>query len=178
MGLTKPPAAKGKIKILKNKEPARSVEKSLPVSNQSGFTLVELTIVLFLMALMLGVVGTNFYKIWQREQLKMSFRQVTGVLRQARSEAVSGNQQVQIQFDLDERKYWLAASGQERRQLPPLEAEKAQLVWQSREERQGHISFYGDGSSTGGQLTFLGPDKMSFTLVVDKITGHVRSGSR
>jgi len=169
---------KEKIKILKNKEPARSVAKSLPGSNQSGFTLVELTIVLFLMTLMLGVVGTNFYKIWQREQLKMSFRQVTGVLRQARSEAVSGNQQVQIQFDLDERKYWLAGSDQERRQLPPLEAEKAQLVWQSREGRQGHISFYGDGSSTGGQLTFLGPDKLSFSLVVDKITGQVRSGSR
>ena len=178
MGLTKPPAAKGKIKILKNKEPATPVEKSLTSSNQSGFTLVELTIVLFLMTLMLGVVGTNFYKIWQREQIKMSFRQVTGVLRQARSEAVSGNQQVQIQFDLDERRYWLAGSDQEHRQLPPLEAEKAQLVWQGRERRQGHISFYGDGSSSGGQLTFLGPDKLSFTLVVDKITGQIRSGSR
>lgn len=178
MGLTKPPAAKGKIKILSNKETARSVAKSLSESNQSGFTLIELTIVLFLMTLMLGVVGTNFYKIWQREQLKMSFRQVTGILRQARSEAVSGNQQVKIQFDLDEKKYWLAGSDQERRQLPPLEVEKAQLVWQNREGRQGHISFYGDGSSTGGQLTFLGPDKLSFSLVVDKITGQVRSGSR
>jgi general secretion pathway protein H len=178
-GLTTLQAATEKIKILKNNRPVTPWEKPLSTSrDQTGFTLVELTIVLFLMTLMLGVVGTNFYQIWQREQVRMSLRQVTGILRQGRSEAVSGNKQVQIYFDLENGGYWLHDAPAERRQLPAVEAEKAELVWQSQERRLGHISFNGDGSSSGGRVTFVGPGKVPFTVVVDRITGQIHAGSR
>ena len=145
---------------------------------QTGFTLVELTIVLFLMSLMLGVVGTNFFKTWQREQLKVNFRQVAGTLRQARSEAVSRNRKVLVRFDLEEQRYWVENFSKEPQRLPPVETDKAQLVWQDQSRRQGHITFYGDGSSSGGRLIFSGPNQLSFTLVVDRATGQINSGSR
>jgi general secretion pathway protein H len=130
------------------------------------------------MTLMLGVVGTNLYKAWQREQLKMSLRQVAGALRQARSDAVAGNRQVQVRFDLQEQRYWVPNAAKEVRQLPPVQADMAQLVWQDQHRRQGHITFYGDGSSSGGRLTFMGPNERPVALEVDRITGQINLGSR
>jgi general secretion pathway protein H len=179
MGLTRLPEEKEKIKISKNNPPVWQAEAPLLLlTEQTGFTLLELTIVLFLMTLMLGVVGTNFYKTWQREQLKMSLRQVVGTLRQARSEAVSGNRKVQVQFDLPEQRYWVPNVSKELRPLPTVMADTALLVWQDQNRRQGHITFYGDGSSSGGRLTFLGPGKLPFTLEVDRITGQINLSSR
>jgi general secretion pathway protein H len=123
-------------------------------------------------------VGTNLFKAWQKEQLKASLRQVAGALRQARSEAVSGNRKVQVRFDLPEQHYWLPDASRELRQLPPVLADKAQLVWQDQTRGQGHISFYGDGSSSGGRLTFLGPGGRPVTLEVDRITGQIIIGGR
>ncbi len=179
MGLTRLPEEKEKIRISGNKPPVRQAAASpWPVKEQTGFTLLELTIVLFLMTLMLGVVGINLYTTWQRQQLKMSLRQVAGALRQARSEAVSGNRKVQVQFNLPEQRYWVANASKELRQLPPVMADKAQLVWQDQNRRQGHITFYGDGSSSGGRLTFLGPGKLPFIMEVDRITGQINISSR
>ncbi len=179
MGLTRLPGEKEKIKISRNNRPVPAAGSLLLTSGgQTGFTLVELTIVLFLITLMLGVVGTNFYKIWQREQLKVNFRQVAGVLRQARSEAVSRNRKVQVRFDLAEQRYWVENFPQEPQRLPPVIAETVQLVWLDQARRQGHITFYGDGSSSGGRLTFSGPNQLPFNLVVDRTTGQINSGSR
>ena len=150
----------------------------MPVKEQAGFTLLELTIVLFLMTLMLGVVGTNFYKAWQRQQLKVSLRQVAGALRQARSEAVSGNRHVRVRFDLPEQRYWVPDASRELRQLPPVKADTAQLVWEDQTRGQGFITFYGDGSSSGGRLTFLSPGERPVTLEVDRITGQITMSGR
>jgi general secretion pathway protein H len=179
MGLTKLPEEKEKIKISRNNPPVAPAEAPpAPVMAQTGFTLLELTIVLFLMTLMLGIVGSNVFKAWQREQLRMSLRQVVGVLRQARSDAVSGNRKVQVQFNFLDQRYWLGDTAKEIRQLPPIKADLSQLVWQDQSRRQGHISFYGDGSSSGGRLIFPGPGKLQFILEVDRITGQINFSSR
>jgi general secretion pathway protein H len=127
---------------------------------------------------MVGIVGINFYKTWQREQLKMNYRQVAGILRQARSEAVARNRKVIVQFDLLERRFWVENISQKPESLPPVLAEKTQLVWQDQSRRQGRITFYGDGSSSGGRLTFSGPNQIFFTLEIDRITGQINAGSR
>ena len=60
MGLTRLPGEKGRIRISRNNLPVWPRQgHPVPVKEQAGFTLLELTIVLFLMTLMLGVVGTN-----------------------------------------------------------------------------------------------------------------------
>jgi general secretion pathway protein H len=179
MGLTRPPGVKEKIKISRNNRPVTQTGTFLLTSaEQAGFTLVELTIVLFLITLMVGIVGTNFYKTWQREHLKMNYRQVAGTLRQARSEAVARNRKVQVRFDLQEQRYWVANFSKEPQPLPPVVAATAQLVWQDQSRRQGHITFYGDGSSSGGRLTFSRPNQPAMTLEVDRITGQINAGSR
>jgi general secretion pathway protein H len=179
MGLTGLREEKEKIKISRNNPLVwQTATPPLTLGKQSGFTLLELTIVLFLTTLMLGVVGINFYKTWQREQLKMNLRQVVGALRQARSDAVAGNRKVQVRFDLPEHRYWLPHASPDLRPLPPVKADTAQLVWQDQTRRQGHITFYGDGSSSGGRLTFLGTGKQPFILEVDRITGQIHLTNR
>lgn len=179
MGLTKPPGVKEKIKISRNNpQVTQAGTFCLTCPEQAGFTLVELTIVLFLITLMMGIVGTNFYRTWQREQLKMNYRQVAGTLRLARSEAVAQNRKILVRFDLQERRYWVENISKEPQPLPPVVAATAHLVWQDQSRRQGHITFYGDGSSSGGQLTFSGPNQPLFTLEVDRITGQIKAGRR
>lgn len=171
MGPTKPLEEKEKIKILRNKPPAPDVA-------QAGFSLLEITIVLFLMALMLGFVGSNLYKAWQKEQARLILRQVVSVLRQARSDAVAGNRKVKVHFNVSEQRYWLADAAKEVRPLPPIKPGGSQLVWQDQHRRQGYIVFYGDGSSSGGRLMFLNPGNQPFILDVDRITGQLNFGSR
>jgi general secretion pathway protein H len=127
---------------------------------------------------MVGIVGTSFYKTWQREQLKMNYRQVAGILRQARSDAVAQNRKVLVRFDLLEQRYWVENFSKEPQSLPPVIAETATLVWQDQSRRRGFITFYGDGSSSGGRLTFSGPNQLSFALEIDRITGQINTGSR
>jgi hypothetical protein len=47
------------------------------------------------------------------------------------------------------------------------------LVWQDTGHHQGYIAFYGDGSSSGGQLVLEDAAGKRFYLEVETITGKV-----
>jgi type IV fimbrial biogenesis protein FimT len=69
-----------------------------PKSEQRGFTLVELLIVVSLIAVVLGLAGPSFSSFIQMQRLKSINAQLVTDLQSARSEAVGRNWPVYVRF--------------------------------------------------------------------------------
>jgi prepilin-type N-terminal cleavage/methylation domain-containing protein len=143
---------------------------------QAGFTLLELTAVLALMALFLGLVLPSLLRSWERESHRAALRGLTAALRTARSEAVTGRRKVRLFLNLKTGHYRLEGSGQGG-VLTGMGLTDARLVWQNPEKSRGYIAFYGDGSSSGGKLALVEPSGRRYLLEVKPITGKVSLGT-
>jgi general secretion pathway protein H len=152
-------------------EPERRV-RGVNGQAQSGFTLLELMCVLALMALFLGLVLPSLLRSWERQKNRAALRGLTIALRTARSEAVTGRRQIRLFFNLKTGRYHLQGSGRGGA-LAGVKLTDAHLVWQNQEKSQGYIAFYGDGSSSGGDLALVEPGGHRYLLKVKPITGKV-----
>ena len=139
---------------------------------QGGFSLLELVAVLFLMALLLGLVLPGLIRSWERESNRATLREFTTTLRTARSEAVTRGLRVRLFLDLKTGRYRLEGSTREGA-LKGVGLSDAQLVWQNPEKSQGYIAFYGDGSTSGGKLALAEATGRRYLLEVEPITGKV-----
>ena len=72
-----------------------------------GFTLAELMIVVAIMGMATYIVSLSFDAIVPRERLNTSVRNLTSVLRDARSSAISKGLSFQVEYDLPGRRYRL-----------------------------------------------------------------------
>jgi type II secretion system protein H len=88
-----------------------------PRTSNSGFTLIELTVVLFLMALMLGLSTLFFAKTLPSSRLNAAGRELSATIRQARSLAQSNGTTQAVLLDLDAHKFGIEGRGA--RSLPP-----------------------------------------------------------
>jgi prepilin-type N-terminal cleavage/methylation domain-containing protein len=148
------------------------------VSNrEQGFTFLELLTVLALMTLLLGLVAPTFYRGWERERLKASLRDLSAILRLARSVAVVERSRVRVFVDLEYGRYWLEGTGRQGKLPVGTRFTQAALVWQDKSHRQGYFEFYGDGASSGGYLDVEGPRGRKYKLYVDIITSKVSFGA-
>ena len=139
---------------------------------QGGFSLLELVAVLFLMALLLGLVLPGLISSWEREKNRATLREFTTTLRTARSEAVTRGARVRLFLNLKTGRYRLEGSTQEGA-LKGVSLTDARLVWQNPEKSQGYIAFYGDGSTSGGKLALVESTGRRYLLEVESITGKV-----
>jgi general secretion pathway protein H len=142
---------------------------------QDGFTLLELTVVLALMALLMGLVMPSLLRIWHRENQRAAIRALTVTLRVARSEAATTGRRVRLFLDIRSGHYRLEGSSRQG-DLTGLGLTGARLVWQNPERTEGYIAFYGDGSSSGGRLVLTEPTGRRNLLEVKPITGKVSLG--
>jgi general secretion pathway protein H len=139
---------------------------------QSGFTLLELTVVLALLALLTGLVLPGLQRAVKKERDRANLRQLTTALRLARSQAATTHQRVRVFLDKETGRYWLEGSNR-RGILTGMRLGDTRLVWQDQDRRQGYIAFYGDGSSSGGKVTLADAAGRNYTLEVEIITGKV-----
>lgn len=139
---------------------------------QAGFSLLELVAVLFLMALLLGLVLPGLIGSWEREKNRSTLREFTTTLRTARSDAVTRGSRVRLFLNLKTGRYRLEGSTQEGA-LKGVSLTDALLVWQNPEKSRGYIAFYGDGSTSGGKLALVEPTGRRYLLEVEPITGKV-----
>ncbi len=103
-----------------------------PVREERGFTLLELTVVLALIALMLGLVVPNLYGSWRREQDRAAVRQMMAAMRTARSLAATRHRRVRVFFDLVKGRYQLEGSPQSVDVSRNFRLGEAHLAWQDR----------------------------------------------
>ncbi len=73
----------------------------------SGFTLVELMLVVLLVGLMVGVSTMRLDFMVPKYKLRGAAREVAGLLKQARSRAAGSGKDVYVEFDLPKGQYWV-----------------------------------------------------------------------
>ena len=137
-----------------------------------GFTLLELMVVLALLALLMGLVLPGLQRTVKKERDRATLRQLTLVLRLARSQAATTRQRVRVFVNRETGRYWLEGSDR-RGILTGMRLGEARLVWQDQSHRQGYVAFYGDGSSSGGKLALEDTTGRRYNLEVEIITGKV-----
>ena len=140
--------------------------------NNSGFTLVELLVVLAILALALAVVPPSLTGAIDSARFKSAQRDLVSALRYARSRAVNSQQAASVEINV--KQGTMQVAGRQRNLSIPDDVALT-LVTAQREQLsafEGAIRFYPDGSSTGGQVRFSRDDQV-WSINVDWLTGRI-----
>ncbi len=142
-------------------------------ASQSGFTLIELIVVLAIAGFIMAVVPPLIARAIPGVELKGAARQLAGGLRFARSYAIRSRKEALLTLDLEKKLY--RVTGRTRAYAIPKGIDVALLTAESETDttQSGSIRFYPTGGSTGGRVT-LSIGERSYDVDVDWLTGRVR----
>lgn len=139
--------------------------------SQSGFTLLELIIVLLLSLLILGLVTVSFANLLSSAKLQATAREFSASLRQARNLAKIHGEQQGWTVDLDSKEY-----GIEGRQVKKIPSHlELKIVDSSGEEvRSGQYRLVFDPNWSMDSVQFqLSDKKKAIGIVLDPLLGAV-----
>lgn len=169
-----------------------------------GFTLLELTVVLFILMLVTALVAPAFNRSFGQAQLKAATRDIVALCRLARTQAIANQDVLEVVFDRQTNRYWLRGpdwivgrlSGIDRvetvedpgqpwqaqirqarvRSLPPGVSLKSVLLATGPllPDERGVIAFFPQGSSTGGSIDLSDEKGRGYRIVVDASIGLAR----
>jgi prepilin-type N-terminal cleavage/methylation domain-containing protein len=134
-----------------------------------GFTLLELIIVIFLIALIFGISAVFFVNSLPAGKFNATVRDISSSIRHARALAqINGTTQT-VTIDIEGKKYGI--TGKELKPLPPNVLLKV-LDPFSQEVAEGQYAFHfgPSGSSDGGTIV-LWNDKKTVSIVIDPVVG-------
>ncbi|MFT4520620.1 MAG: general secretion pathway protein H [Halioglobus sp.] len=165
-----------KVKIL-TLETGRRLSTTLPspgftpsVPRASGFTLLELMVVIAIAALVVGVSAPSMQRLYNSSQYHGAVNDVVTRLASARYGAIRGGIALDVLINPETREVSL---GEKTTELPDsIELE----ILGSRElnrEGAGVIRFYPDGGSSGGYVNLTHENGMAVQVAVDWLLGTV-----
>jgi len=170
----------------------------------SGFTLLELIVVLFILTLAAVLVAPRFTRSFSQFRLKAAARDVAALCRFARTQAITNQAVLEVVLDRRTNEYWLRGPEWVVSRLGGIEqvatAEDPEQPWQVRmrqarvrplpvgvtlksvildlgalrEDERGTIVFFPQGSSTGGEVWVSDEKGRGYRIVVDPSIGLVR----
>jgi len=146
------------------------------MARQSGFTLLEMIVVLSIMGLLMAIAAPSFSGFARRMELRRSVTLLETDFKAARSHAMTTTTGAGVLFDL------------QRRQVRGVEGPAQTLprgmaltVQTARSQvagaHAGAVWFYPDGSSTGGRVT-VADGRQRYWIDIDWITGRVTTSAR
>ncbi|MBC8285303.1 MAG: GspH/FimT family pseudopilin [Nitrospinae bacterium] len=150
------------------------------LSENNGFTLLELILVLFLMGLIAGLVLPFVVSTLDRVKLQSEARQIASALQFARSEAITKKTLFTFNANIDQNQYWLAIPKEkEVTQSKTLSDSVRIRDYQGTEDilTDGNfiINFYPRGNSSAGtihlQSSIAESDTPVYAIIIDPITG-------
>lgn len=142
---------------------------------QSGFSLLELIIVLVIGAAALGLVVSFSGKGASAADLKASARALASGLRAAQSTAMATRRDAVMTLDVDTREFSFTGDSRSHKLPEGIDMKLFTAASEVESQRKGAIRFYADGSSTGGRVTVSAGERQ-FLVDVDWLTGRVKIG--
>ncbi len=143
-------------------------------SRRTGFTLLELLVVLMIAALMLTLVAPNISQVMPGSELKAFTRHTSALLRELRSEAVSRSAIRTLQLDFEQRRFvtqQLTLDWPDQVLVQLTAGQLPSLMLQNSDSSQ--LMFFSDGSSNGGLLVIRNEAANRYQIQVDALTGKV-----
>lgn len=142
----------------------------------SGFTLVEILVVLMLLALMASVTLVYLPTRQNITKLDTLARDVMISLIHTRNMALRSHQDAFFRIDFAQRKYWPEGAFEDNRRVGILpDSVEVEMQTAESETNSGNtaaIRFFPDGSSTGGYIS-LKRDNQAYKISVNWLTGKV-----
>jgi general secretion pathway protein H len=145
------------------------------MKRQSGFTLLEVIVVLSLGAVMYALLMAGPMRGASMADLKYSARMLASGLRQAQGAAMTTRRDALLTLDLDSREFTVPGDSGPQRLPEGIDLKLFTAQSEVMSERRGAIRFYPDGSSTGGRIT-VSTGERKFLVDVDWLTGRVSIG--
>jgi general secretion pathway protein H len=138
----------------------------------SGFTLVELMVVMIIIALVMGLVATSISRSISGAESRVAARKLVVALRYTRTQAILKKSQTVFVVDTEARTY--QAPGKSLVELPEgmdilLTTARSELT----SEAVGGIRFFPDGGSTGGHVELV-INGREYRVNVAWLTGEAR----
>lgn len=149
------------------------------VRSTRGFTLLELLVVMTIMALVIGVATVSFSGSNPSVKLKAESRQLISNFRYARSRALSESRIFSVSI-IDDGRGYQVDPGAESILLPPTMLMSLHSQTQGPELSSDRISFYPDGSSSGGTITLSvleGDVDLKIGIAINWITSEISHAS-
>jgi general secretion pathway protein H len=140
-------------------------------NGESGFTLAEMIVVLVVLGLALAVALPLGRRSAETAGMEKAAVEIAAHLRNARTRAISRNEEVTVTFDLEGQ--LVKADGSRASVIIPADAQLELIA--AREEvtgRHAAIRFYPDGSSTGGTIR-LHDGNRSIRIRISWLTGLI-----
>ena len=138
---------------------------------ESGFILLELIIVLFLMAVILGLSAIFFANSLPGYKLNAAVRDISTTIKQARAYAKISNEQQVVTIDLENRQYFLEDHSP--KDIPPDIAIKIiDPVAGEITDGKYHIIVHSTGGVEGGTIVLWNARK-TLSIQMDPIIGTI-----
>jgi len=143
----------------------------MKLSRRSGFTLLEIIIVLFLMTLILGLSVVYFVNRLPSARFDATTREIVATLRHAWSLARINNERQTITVDLDLKTYGINGFGAKK--IPPdVNIKIADSFAGEVFHGKYYLQFQATGGAEGGRLILWNNKKMQ-SIQLDPIIGAV-----
>lgn len=142
------------------------------IGNSRGFTLIELTAVLILVAIGFAAATYGLAQQLAERQVRAAARELVAALRQTRAKAILEGESQALELDVRQRSY--RVPGREPVVLPPgMELRMLTARSEQIDRERGRIRFYRDGSSTGGNIGLIKGER-EWRIEVAWLTGEVK----
>jgi len=87
-----------------------SIRNPQSAVRNSGFTLIELVVVILIMGLLMGLAATKLDFMLPKYRIRAAAREVASVLKQGKARAAAQGKDVYFEVDLSQGRYWLLAA--------------------------------------------------------------------
>ena len=150
-----------------------------------GFTLLELTLVIFFMALIAGLTTPFIMSTLDRMEMQSAARKVVSALRLARSEAITIKKPVIFSGNITQNHYWISAievikNPRIRSLKNPIRLAQFMPSEENDPVSEGKftVTFFPQGNSSGGEISINIKESREsenyYVINIDPITGRTK----
>ena len=143
----------------------------LSAQKQTGFTLIEVIVVMVMIAVLAGMVASGMTDSLGKAKIRAVSKNLVSAMRYTRGQAIVKHEQKTITFNVEDKTYQAP-----RKKIVHIPDEIDINVYTAdsevADETTGSIRFFSDGSSTGGWVKLTHKNKI-WKINVNWLTGEI-----